>query len=122
MKARRHRSLCLIDLAVPRNVDPACAELADVYAYDVDDMEKVVHATQEARRGEALRAEAIVEAEVMAFAKERDARAALPVLAQLRRQRGADRARRGGADARAPRREARRQGQARASRRWRRPS
>jgi glutamyl-tRNA reductase len=85
MKARRHRSLCLIDLAVPRNVDPAAATLGDVFAYDVDDLEKVVAATQEARRGEALRAEAIVEAEVMAFAKERDTRAALPVLAQLRR-------------------------------------
>jgi glutamyl-tRNA reductase len=85
MKARRRRSTCLIDLAVPRNVDPACADLSEVFAYDVDDMEKVVQATQEARRGEALRAETIVEAEVMAFAKERDARAALPVLAQLRR-------------------------------------
>ena len=86
MKARRQRSLCLIDLAVPRNVDPAAAQLPDVFAYDVDDMEKVVEATHEARRGEALRAEAIVEAEVMAFTKERDARAALPVLALLRRQ------------------------------------
>ncbi|BDG01752.1 glutamyl-tRNA reductase [Anaeromyxobacter oryzae] len=85
MKARRHRSICLIDLAVPRNVDPACADLGDVYAYDVDDMEKVVASTQEARKGEALRAEAIIEAEVMAFAKEREARAALPVLAELRR-------------------------------------
>jgi glutamyl-tRNA reductase len=84
--ARKHRSLCLIDLSVPRNVDPACADLPDVFAYDVDDMEKVVQATAEARRGEALRAEAIVEAEVMTFAKERDARAALPVLAQLRRR------------------------------------
>jgi glutamyl-tRNA reductase len=86
MKARRHRSICLIDLAVPRNVDPACADLGDVYGYDVDDLVKVVEATHEARRGEALRAEAIVEAEVMAFAKERETRAALPVLAQLRRR------------------------------------
>jgi glutamyl-tRNA reductase len=86
IKARRHRSICLIDLAVPRNVDPACAELSDVYPYDVDDMEKVVEATHEARRGEALRAEAIVEVEVVAFAKERETRAALPVLAQLRRR------------------------------------
>lgn len=85
MKVRRHRSICLIDLAVPRNVDPACADLGDVYAYDVDDLERVVASTQEARRGEALRAEAIVEVEVMAFAKEREARAALPVLAELRR-------------------------------------
>jgi len=86
MKKRHTRSLCLIDLAVPRNVDPACADLGEVYAYDVDDMEKVVESTHEARKGEALRAEAIVEAEVMAFAKEREARAALPVLAQLRRR------------------------------------
>ncbi len=86
MKTRRHRSICLIDLAVPRNVDPACADLDDVFGYDVDDLEKVVEATHEARRGEALRAEAIVEAEVLAFAKERETRAALPILAQLRRR------------------------------------
>jgi glutamyl-tRNA reductase len=86
MKARRHRSLCLIDLAVPRNVDPAAGGLGDVFAYDVDDMERVVVATHEARRGEALRADAIVEAEVTAFVKERHTRAALPVLAVLRRQ------------------------------------
>lgn len=86
MKARRHRSIVLIDLAVPRNVDPACADLGDVYAYDVDDMQKVVDSTQEARKGEALRAEAIVEAEVIAFTRERETRAALPVLVQLRRR------------------------------------
>ena len=85
MKRRRHRDLCLIDLAVPRNVDPACAELDEVYAYDVDDMQKVVSANHEARRGEAVRAEAIVEAEVRAFAQERETRAALPVLVELRR-------------------------------------
>jgi glutamyl-tRNA reductase len=85
MKLRRSRSICLIDLAVPRNVDPACSGLDEVFAYDVDDLERVVETTQAARRGEALRAEAIVEAEVLAFAKERETRAALPVLAQLRR-------------------------------------
>ena len=86
MKARRHRSICYIDLAVPRNVDPRCSELDDVYAYDMDDLQKVVHATRSARADEALRAEAIVEAEVMAFSAERETRAALPVLAALRRQ------------------------------------
>jgi glutamyl-tRNA reductase len=86
MKARHRRSMCLIDLAVPRNVDPTCAELGDVYAYDVDDLQKVVEGTHEARRGEALRAEALVEAEVIAFSQEREARAALPVLASLRRR------------------------------------
>jgi glutamyl-tRNA reductase len=86
MKARRHRSICFIDLSVPRNVDPKCADLPDVYAYDVDDLEKVVQTTKEARAGEAIRAEAIIEAEVMAFAAEREQRAALPVLAGLRRK------------------------------------
>jgi glutamyl-tRNA reductase len=86
MKKRRHRNLCLIDLAVPRNVDPACAGLDDVYGYDVDDMQRVVSANHEARRGEAVRAEAIVEAEVQAFARERETRAALPVLVTLRQR------------------------------------
>jgi glutamyl-tRNA reductase len=86
MKARRHRSLCLIDLAVPRNVDPACAELDDVYAYDVDDLQKVVETNHAARRDEAVLAEAIVEAEVRAFAQEHETRAALPVLVTLRQR------------------------------------
>ncbi len=85
-KQRRHRNLCLIDLAVPRNVDPACAELEDVFGYDVDDLQKVVSANHEARQGEALSAEAIVEAEVLAFTRERETRAALPVLVTLRQR------------------------------------
>jgi len=86
LKARKHRSLCLIDLAVPRNVDPACSDLEDIYAYDIDDLDKVVASTHEARRGEAQRAETIVEAEAIAFAKERETRAALPVMITLRRR------------------------------------
>jgi len=86
MKARRGRSICFIDLAVPRNVDPACAAQDNVYAYDIDDLQRVVSQTHAARAEEAIRAEAIVEAEVMAFAQEREARAALPVLAELRRR------------------------------------
>ena len=86
MKTRRQRSACFIDLSVPRNVDPALSELSNVYAYDIDDLQRVVSQTHKARAEEAIRAEAIVEAEVMAFASEREARAALPVLAALRRR------------------------------------
>ena len=86
MKVRRGRSACYIDLAVPRNVDPACAGLDNVYAYDIDDLQKVVRETHAARAEEAIRAEAIVEAEVMAFSRERETRAALPVLAELRKK------------------------------------
>jgi glutamyl-tRNA reductase len=85
-RKRRHRNLCLIDLAVPRNVDPACAELDDVFGYDVDDMQKVVDSSHQARQEEALSAEAIVEAEVIAFTRERETRAALPVLVTLRQR------------------------------------
>ena len=86
MKGRRQRSVCLIDLAVPRNVDPECASLENVYAYDIDDLQKVVAQTHQARAGEAIRAEAIIEAEAMTFARERETREALPVLAALRRR------------------------------------
>jgi glutamyl-tRNA reductase len=86
MKARRHRSMCFIDLAVPRNVDPRCGELPDVFAYDMDDLDRVVHQSKSARAEAALRAEAIVEAEVMAFAAEREVREALPVLVALRQR------------------------------------
>jgi glutamyl-tRNA reductase len=86
MRARRQRSLCFIDLSVPRNVEPRCADLPNVFAYDMDDLERVVHATRDARAEEALQAETIVEAELMAFHRERESRAALPVLARLRRR------------------------------------
>jgi glutamyl-tRNA reductase len=85
MRVRRGRSMCLIDLSVPRNVDPACGGLPDVYAYDVDDLEKVVGATRDARRDEAGRAEQLVEADVQAFSQDRRTRAALPVLGKLRK-------------------------------------
>lgn len=86
MKLRRGRSICFIDVAVPRNVDPACGDLSNVYAYDIDDLQKVVHETRHMRAEEAIRAEAIVDSEAGAFAREREARAALPVLASLRRR------------------------------------
>jgi glutamyl-tRNA reductase len=86
MKMRRGRSVCFIDLAVPRNVDPACGDLENVYAYDIDDLQKVVAQTHQARAGEALRAEAIIESESIAFVREREARDALPVLAAVRRR------------------------------------
>ncbi len=86
MKARRQRSICFIDLAVPRNVDPACGHLGNVYSYDIDDLQKVVSQTHAMRAEEAIHAEGIIEAEMMAFARERETRAALPVLAALRRK------------------------------------
>lgn len=67
-KARRHRPLFFVDLAVPRDVDPRVNELEDVYVYDVDDLDKVIDENRRARAEEALKAEALVAAEAESFA------------------------------------------------------
>jgi glutamyl-tRNA reductase len=58
-KARKGRSLFLIDIAVPRDVDPAVNKLDNVYLYDVDDLSRIVAESLEGRTAEAVRAEAI---------------------------------------------------------------
>jgi glutamyl-tRNA reductase len=84
LPARRGRPLFLIDLAVPRDLDPAIHELDGCYLYDIDDLQAVVAETLAGRRREAERAEAIVAAEADRF---RDWQAALdvvPAIASLR--------------------------------------
>src|SRR6185369_4935004 len=63
-KARRGRPLFLIDIAVPRDVEPACSELEGVYLADIDDLQKVAATHRDGRRGEADQAEGIVEQEL----------------------------------------------------------
>ena len=77
LHARRGRALFLIDLAVPRDLEPTIHELDDCYLYDVDDLEAVVAETLAGRRREAERAEAIVAAEADRF---RDWHASLEVV------------------------------------------
>jgi len=81
---RKGRPLFVIDLAVPRDVEPAVAELEDCYLYDIDDLQAVVRESLSGRRREAERAEAIVEQEARRF---RDWQASLhvvPAIASLR--------------------------------------
>jgi len=66
-KVRRGKSLFLIDIAVPRDVDPKVNELEAVYLYDVDDLSRIVASSLEGRAAEATKAEAIVEDETRAF-------------------------------------------------------
>ena len=63
LSARRGRPLLLVDLAVPRDIDPAIKELHGCFLYDIDDLQSVVEETLTGRRGEAARAEAIVAGE-----------------------------------------------------------
>lgn len=64
LAARKYRPLFLIDIAVPRDIDPRCDSLQNVYLFDVDDLEKVVESNLKARRAEATKAEVIVGEEV----------------------------------------------------------
>jgi glutamyl-tRNA reductase len=65
---RRGRPLLLIDLAVPRDIDPACAELPGVTVVDIDGLQAQVRRHISVRKAEARRAEGIVEEEIQAFA------------------------------------------------------
>ena len=60
MRGRRNRPLFFIDIAVPRDLDPAINELDNVYLYDIDDLQDVVKLNQEERRREAVKAERII--------------------------------------------------------------
>ena len=61
---RRNKPMFLIDIAVPRNIDPAVNDLDNVFLYDIDDLQSVVNANLRERMKEAERAEALVEEEV----------------------------------------------------------
>src|SRR6266478_2489107 len=70
MKARRNRPLLLIDLSVPRNIDPAAAELENVSLYNIDDLEAVARRGVDARERELAACHQIIEAHVAALIKE----------------------------------------------------
>jgi glutamyl-tRNA reductase len=84
LHARRGRPLFLIDLAVPRDLDPAIHELDGCYLYDIDDLQAVVAETLAGRRREAERAEAIVAAEADRFREWQAALDVVPAIASLR--------------------------------------
>jgi glutamyl-tRNA reductase len=67
MKARKGRTLFFVDIAVPRNVDPAVHAIDNVYVYDVDDLEREVGRGMRARHGEGAAAEKIVADELAQF-------------------------------------------------------
>ncbi len=84
LTARKGRPLLLIDLAVPRDLDPAINDLADCYLYDIDDLEAVVRETMEGREGEFAKAEAIAVAEGERFSEWLATRDAVPAIRSAR--------------------------------------
>jgi glutamyl-tRNA reductase len=84
LAARKGRPLLLIDLAVPRDLDPAINELADCYVYDIDDLEAVVQETLQGREAEFAKAEAIAVAEGERFGDWLATLEVVPVIASIR--------------------------------------
>ena len=64
LRQRRHRPMFLLDLAVPRDIEPAIAQLDDVFLYSVDDLEQVIDENRRSRREAAEQAEAIIALQV----------------------------------------------------------
>jgi glutamyl-tRNA reductase len=84
VKARRYRPIFLVDLTLPRNVEPSANELENVYVYDLDDLERVAAQNRDLRVAQVGKAEEIVEQELKAFLAQSRERTAVPVLARLR--------------------------------------
>jgi glutamyl-tRNA reductase len=86
VRARAGRPLLLLDLAVPRDIDPGCAELPGVTLVDVDGLQAQVARNHRARKLEARRAEGIVEEEIQTFAGWLGGLEVMPTIAALRAQ------------------------------------
>jgi glutamyl-tRNA reductase len=83
-RGRRGRQLLLVDLAVPRDLDPAIRDLDGCYLYDIDDLEQIVAETLSGRRREAERAEFLVAAEAEKFHEWHASLDVVPAIASLR--------------------------------------
>lgn len=86
MRGRRNRPLFIIDISVPRNVEPAIDDLYNVYLYNIDDLEAIA-AENRRRRAKAMdRANALVEEDAMAFERWQRSLEVVPTLVSLRRK------------------------------------
>lgn len=83
-KMRKGRPLFMVDIAVPRDLDPALSELESVFLYDIDDLEGIVQANLEERKKAAEQIEIMIEAELVEFQQWLHTLGVVPVLAALR--------------------------------------
>lgn len=83
-RARRGRTIFLIDIAVPRDVEPEASKIDGVYVADIDDLQKEAARHLQGRQGEATQAEAIVEQEVARFLQAFSGRQLAPTVTALR--------------------------------------
>jgi glutamyl-tRNA reductase len=86
LKVRKHRPMFMVDLAVPRDIEPEVKALEDVYLYTVDDLAHVVQTGHANRQAAVEQAEAIIDAGVQSFMHWMDQRHAVPLIRQLNAQ------------------------------------
>jgi len=86
LKVRRRRPMFMLDLAVPRDIEPEVKSLEDVYLYTVDDLAAVVHTGQANRQAAVAEAEVIIDAGVQSFMHWMDQRGNVPLIQQLNAQ------------------------------------
>src|SRR5438105_188629 len=86
MHRRKNRPMFFIDIAVPRDVDPAMSAIDGIFVYDIDDLQQVVEANASDRGREAQRAEAIVEQEVSRFQRRLQSLDAVPTIIALQQR------------------------------------
>jgi glutamyl-tRNA reductase len=84
LRTRRHRPLFMVDLAVPRDIEPEVAELDDVFLYTIDDLGTIVSANLDARRSAVEQAEVIIDTQVGQFMHWIKVRETVPLIRQLR--------------------------------------
>jgi len=85
MRKRRNQPLFFIDIAVPRDLDPAINEIENVYLYDIDDLNNVVEMNKSERDKEAIKAERIVEEETLKFSGWLENMEVTPTIIELRK-------------------------------------
>lgn len=86
LKKRRHKPIFMVDIAVPRDIEPEVAELQDVYLYSVDDLQSVIEENMRSRQEAAIAAEAIVSSRATQFMAQKREQSAFSTLTAYRQQ------------------------------------
>ncbi|RST53660.1 glutamyl-tRNA reductase [Variovorax sp. MHTC-1] len=86
LKLRKHRPMFMVDLAVPRDIEPEVKALEDIYLYTVDDLAQVVQQGHASRLAAVAEAEVIIDAGVRSFMHWLDQRGTVPLIQQLNAQ------------------------------------
>jgi glutamyl-tRNA reductase len=86
LKVRRRRPIFMVDLAVPRDIDPSVAELEDIYLFSIDDLQQLVDENRQSREVAAGGARLLIDEEVARFLVESRAKDAVPAIRALRQQ------------------------------------